>query len=166
MVRLLVTYMEQRLPPAGPALPPPRADARVAAGRLTPAAYLALYRAVGGPVQWDLRLRMAPAALARFLASAATHLFLLELGAGTVGFCEAADDGEGGIEILHFGLVPAAKGQRLGPYLLDQAARALWDRGPRRLWLHTDTCDDPAAIPVYRRAGFVAWRQSWETFPD
>jgi ribosomal protein S18 acetylase RimI-like enzyme len=166
MVRLLVSYMEQRVPPAGPALSPPRPDARVTARRLAPAAYLALYRTVGGPVQWDLRLRMAPAALAGFLASPATYLFLLELDAEIAGFCEAADDAEGGIEILHFGLVPAAKGRRLGPYLLDRATRALWERGPRRLWLHTDGCDDPAAIPVYRRAGFVAWRQCWETFPD
>ncbi len=166
MVQLRVTYMEQRAAPRTPAVPPPRPDAGVAARRLARADYLALYRAVGTPVQWDLRLRMAPAELDGFLASPATHLFLLALGQAAAGFCEAVDDAEGGIEITHFGLRPEAKGQRLGPYLLDRAVRALWLRRPRRLWLHTDTCDDPAAIGTYERAGFVAYRHAWEDVPD
>jgi ribosomal protein S18 acetylase RimI-like enzyme len=166
MVRLLVTYMEQRAAPQSPPQPPPRPDARVSPRRLARPPYLALYRAVGAPVQWDLRLRMTPEELDRFLSSAATHLFVLDLGDQPAGFCEAVDDPEGGIEITHFGLLPEAKGQRLGPYLLDRTVRALWTRQPRRLWLHTDTCDDPAAVGTYRRAGFVIYRRGWETFTD
>ena len=59
------------------------------------------------------------------------------------------------MELKNFGLVQAAQGRGLGPRLLHVALEAEWRRGPSRIWLHTDTWDHPAAIPTYRRAGFV-----------
>ncbi len=57
VVDLLVTYMEMLAPPRGaPLVSPP--GAVVARERLDLSSYLDLYRAVGGPVQWDQRLRM------------------------------------------------------------------------------------------------------------
>jgi ribosomal protein S18 acetylase RimI-like enzyme len=70
------------------------------------------------------------------------------------------------VELTHFGLAPAFQGRKLGPFLLDQSLRAVWSQKPERLWLHTDTCDHPAAQSVYSRAGFTAYAQRMETFPD
>ena len=68
--------------------------------------------------------------------------------------------------MVNFGLVPAMQGMKLGPFLLDRALRAVWQNGPRRIWLHTDTNDHPRAATVYARAGFLPYCQRLEHFDD
>lgn len=166
MVDLLVTYMEMLAPLRGAPLASPSPDAIVTRERLDPASYLDLYRSVGGPVQWDQRLRMPEADLETLLAGASTHIHVLRVDGEAAGFCEFNNVGEAAIELVHFGLVPAFQGKRLGPFLLDQALRAAWSHRPQRLWLHTDTYDHPAARSVYERAGFRGYAERIETFPD
>ena len=166
MVELLVTYMEMLAPPQGVPLASVLPDAVAARERLDLSSYLDLYRAVGGPVQWDQRLRMPEADLEMLLASASTHIHVLRVDGKAAGFCEFNNVGEAAIELVHFGLVPAFQGRRLGPFLLDRALRAAWSHGPQRLWLHTDTYDHPAAQSVYGRAGFRGYAERIETFPD
>ncbi|NUS21289.1 MAG: GNAT family N-acetyltransferase [Mesorhizobium sp.] len=166
MVDLLVTYMVMLAPPQGAPCATPLPGAIVA--RETPdlSDYLDLYRAVGGPVQWDQRLRMPEAELETLLASTSTHIHLLRVDGEAAGFCEFNEVGQPSIELVHFGLVPAFQGKRLGPFLLDRAVRTAWSHRPERLWLHTDTHDHPAAQSVYRRAVFRAYARRMETFPD
>ncbi|MDX8527626.1 GNAT family N-acetyltransferase [Mesorhizobium sp. MSK_1335] len=166
MVDLLVTYMEMLAAPRGAARASPLPGAIVARERLDPSSYLDLYRAVGGPVQWDQRLRMPEAELGTVLATTSTHIHVLRVDGEAAGFCEFNDIGQAAVELVHFGLVPAFQGKRLGPFLLDRALRAAWSHQPERLWLHTDTHDHPAAQSVYRRAGFKPYAQRMETFPD
>ncbi|MGF1607783.1 MAG: GNAT family N-acetyltransferase [Kiloniellales bacterium] len=166
MVELLVTYMEMTATPAGAPLPPPRPDAQVAREALAPEAYRALYRAIGEPVQWDEHLLLSPQALEAFLADPAIELFVLRLTGEAAGLCELDRSGAPDVEIKHFGLVPAAQGQRLGPFLLDWALRAAWADGARRVWLHTDSNDHPKARQTYERAGFRVCQERWERFPD
>lgn len=166
MVKLLVTYMEQRSRPAETATPPPRPDARVVHEKLHMADYLFLYREIGEPVQWDDRLRMTPEALSNFLQDVSSNLFILYVGDIRVGLYEAYVDHNSEIEITNFGLVPGAQGQKLGPFLLDYSLRALWDQRPRQIWLHTDTNDHPNAVKTYKRAGFQAYCHQWQEFPD
>ncbi|SFO80982.1 Acetyltransferase (GNAT) domain-containing protein [Mesorhizobium sp. NFR06] len=166
MVDLLVTYMEMLAPPRGAPPAPPLPDAIVARERLDPSSYIDLYRAVGEPVQWDQRLRMPGPELETLLARASTHIQVLRVGNEAAGFCEFNDVGQSAVELVHFGLVPAFQGKRLGPFLLDRALRAAWSHRPKRLWLHTDTHDHPAAQSVYGRAGFRAYARRMETFPD
>jgi ribosomal protein S18 acetylase RimI-like enzyme len=166
MVDLLVTYMEMLAPPSGDALAAPLPGAVVTRERLDLWNYVDLYRAVGGPVQWDQRLRMAEVELATLLGSEATHIHVLRVDGQAAGLCEFNDVGQPAVELVHFGLVPAFQGRRLGPYLLDQSLRSVWSKRPERVWLHTDTYDHPAAQSVYERAGFRAYSRRMETFPD
>jgi GNAT superfamily N-acetyltransferase len=166
MVDLLVTYMEMLAPPQGAPRASPLAGAIVAREALDPDGYLDLYRAVGGPVQWDQRLRMAEAELETLLADDATHIHVLRVDGEAGGLCEFNHVGQAAIELAHFGLVPAFQGKRLGPFLLDRALRGAWSHRPQRLWLHTDTYDHPAAQSVYGRAGFKPYARRMETFPD
>src|SRR5215475_11940796 len=166
MVELLVTYMEMTAPPAGPALPPPLPEAAVARETLRRPEYLRLYREVGEGLQWDLRLGVADAALDRFLADPATDIHLLRLDGAPAGFCEMDRTALPEVEIVHFGLLPSAQGNRLGPYLLDRALRAVWQEAVQRVWLHTDTNDHAKAIATYERAGFRVYERRWENFPD
>ncbi|MBV7520051.1 N-acetyltransferase [Ensifer sp. ENS12] len=162
MVQLLVTYMEMRGQRAGEALPPPIEHAAVAPELPDAATFLSLYRAVGEPLRWDQRLRMSAAELDGFLRSESTGLHILRVDDRAVGLCEFDRVGTPDIELTHFGLVPEAYGRKLGPFLLDSALRAVWSRGPNRIWLHTDEWDHPKAQDTYRRAGFSVFAQKRE----
>ncbi|TRD00351.1 GNAT family N-acetyltransferase [Mesorhizobium sp. WSM4303] len=166
MVDLLVTYMEMRQADPAPARVSPAACASVALERLDSASYISLYRAVGEPVQWDQWLRMAAEDLERLLALPSTRIHVLRVEGVAACLCEFNGVGQPDVELVHFGLVPAFQGRKLGPFLLDQALRAVWSHAPQRVWLHTDTYDHPAAQSVYGRAGFKPYEQRMETFPD
>ncbi|WP_421580028.1 GNAT family N-acetyltransferase [Shinella sp. M31] len=166
-MRLLVTYMELREPPAGrPAPHVPAFPLAFQSERLSVEDYLVLYREIGTPLTWDSRLHMPQAVLAAFLSAPSTATFVLREADQAIGLCEfdAADTDE--IELTHFGLVPAAYGRRIGPWLLDTALRAIWREATRRIWLHTDTNDHPRAQATYRRAGFEVYKEQFEDFPD
>jgi ribosomal protein S18 acetylase RimI-like enzyme len=144
----------------------PTAGAKIDREVLDQTSYLLLYRAIGEPLQWDQRLRMPTSDLQAFLCSPTTHIFVLRIDGQAVGLCEFDGVGKPEIELTNFGLIANARGQRLGPYLLDRALRVVWSFAPRRIWLHTDTNDHPRAQFIYRRAGFQIYAQRVETFPD
>jgi ribosomal protein S18 acetylase RimI-like enzyme len=166
MVDLFVTYLEMTSPPSGLALSPASTGTTIQREVLDPSQYLALYRAVGEPLQWDQRLRMPADDLRDFLSRSSTLVYVLRVEGQAVGFCEF--DGVGGaeVELVHFGLVPAFQGRKLGPCLLDRALREIWSYAPQRIWLHTDTNDHPKAKSTYQRAGFRIYAGRMETFPD
>ncbi|MBS0374940.1 MAG: GNAT family N-acetyltransferase [Proteobacteria bacterium] len=158
-VRLPVSYLELTTAPAlPPPVPPSGRGLAIAVERLGAADYLVLYRAVGEPLRWDSRLKLAPAVLAALLDSGRLAIFVLRDGSGrALGFCEFDRERFPEVELTHFGLVPEAQGRGLGPWLLGTALAAVWNTGARRLWLHTDPWDHPAALGVYARAGFVRY---------
>lgn len=162
MVQLLVTYMEMRAHPTGEPLLPPVERAALTLERLAAGPFLSLYRAVGEPLRWDQRLRMPADALVAFLCSASTALYILRVEGQPVGLCEFDRVDTAEIELTHFGLIPEMQGKRLGPYLLNGALRAIWDRAPQRVWLHTDEWDHARAQETYRRAGFSVFDRKFE----
>jgi ribosomal protein S18 acetylase RimI-like enzyme len=166
MVNLLVTYMEMLAPPAGAAMISPTTGAGLDKEELDVQQYLRLYRDVGGPVQWDQRLRMSEVELCGLLKNHMTHIYVLRLHARPVGLCEYVGVGSSDVELTNFGLIPAVQGRKLGPYLLDWALRSVWAIKPQRVWLHTDTNDHPKAQSVYERIGFKIYEQRVESFPD
>lgn len=117
--------------------------------------YMRLWRSVGDPLDWDGRLIVPQADVEAVLRSPSAEIFIVRLQGNAVGLCEFNQRESLGSEIVYFGLSPAFQGRRLGPYLLDVALRQHWKSNtPRRVWLHTDTWDDPRALPLYQRAGF------------
>jgi GNAT superfamily N-acetyltransferase len=151
--RLRVTYLELC---EAPALMQGYSGAeRIGLETLPRAAYLSLYSRVGAPLRWDLRLLMPVAPLDALLAEKSLHIYVVRNEDGAAcGFCEFDRRTFPEIELKHFGLVPEAQGHGLGPWLLYVALRGEWDSGTKRIWLHTDTWDHPAALSVYQRAGF------------
>jgi ribosomal protein S18 acetylase RimI-like enzyme len=166
MVTLLVTYVEMIAPPQEMVPSPSNIAVQLDREVLDQTSYLCLYRAVGEPIHWDHRLRMPNSDLQAYLGAHTTHIFVLRLDGQAIGLCEFDGVGNSQIELTNFDLVPGVQGQRLGPYLLDRALRAVWSYAPSRIWLHTDTEDHPKAQSVYQRAGFRIYAQRVETFPD
>ena len=151
-ITITVSYLELTRPPTPP-LECPRPE-RITAEKLSIDEYLSLYRLVGGSVGWDQRLHMPRAELAALLASGRSQIYVLrDALARPIGFCEfarALPD----IELKNFGLIPLAQGKGLGSFLLRTALQREWQLQPRRIWLHTDSWDHPAAIRLYQSAGF------------
>jgi GNAT superfamily N-acetyltransferase len=68
-----------------------------------------------------------------------------------------------GTEIAYFGLLPHARGQGLGGYLLTHALHRGFELAPH-VWVHTCTLDGPHALPNYQARGLVPYKR--ETLPS
>lgn len=155
MALISTTYLELIHSPAGDPLVAPVDDVTVASERLAYDQYMRLWRSVGGPLDWDGRLVVPQADVEVILRSPGAEIFIVRFQGDAVGLCEFNQREPLGSEIVYFGLAPAFQGRRVGPYLFDVALRQHWKtNNPRRVWLHTDTWDDPRALPIYQRAGF------------
>jgi len=151
-----VTYMELREPPAPPI--DRCGSERIAREHLSLGDYLTLYRNVGEPLRWDQRLLMPEAELRELLEGKALNIYVLrDQQHYALGFCEFDRREFPEIELKNFGLVPGAQRRGLGPWLLKIALLQEWNSGAKRIWLHTDIWDHPAAIRVYERAGFLVY---------
>lgn len=128
----------------------------VEVGRTTVSFYRYLYGTVGGQYNWVERTRWSDERLAAYLASPDVRIWLLQVEGCPAGYFELARDGEDGVEVAYFGLLPEFLGRGLGKHLLTAAVEAAWSFEPRpsRVWLHTCTLDAPQALPNYRARGF------------
>lgn len=147
-----VTYLEMRSVPSSFASR--EGTEYVAEERLSLEEYLALYQKVGAPLRWDQRLQMPTHELMSLLQSSLRIYVVRDAAHNALGFCEFDRSEFPEIELKNFGLIVEAQGRGLGSWLLGMSLRQEWSCGPKRIWLHTDTWDHPAAIPLYERAGF------------
>ena len=141
-------------------VPPPREGISIIHARNPTIAYYRwLYDAVGGKWNWTSRKKLSDAALAAIIHDPRDEVHVLFVDGVPAGFVELDRRIEGEIEISQFGLMAEFIGQGLGKYFLQCAVDRAWSYGPGRLWLHTCTLDHPNALPTYRKAGFVLYKQ-------
>ncbi len=79
------------------------------------------------------------------------------------GFSELSHATAGETEIVYFGLCDDFTGRKVGMPFLSSVIHYAWNRARKinRLWLHTCDLDHPAALPLYKKAGFLEYdRQS------
>lgn len=159
-VPVLRTYLELRDPAALRPGPAPAADVRVERAREgAPALLRWLYAEVGRAYHWRDRLGWSDDEWRARALDPAVSLHLLSVAGEPAGYFELQKHGDGAVEIAYFGLRPAFHGRGLGRALLTAAAEAAWERGATRVWLHTCTLDDPAALPNYLARGFRPFRE-------
>ena len=75
------------------------------------------------------------------------------------GYFELSKQCDDSVEITYFGLMREYLGRGLGKALLSAAADRAWSLGASRVWLHTCTLDNPAALPNYLARGFEKYRE-------
>jgi N-acetylglutamate synthase-like GNAT family acetyltransferase len=68
--------------------------------------------------------------------------------------------------IRFLGLVPELAGQGHGRWLFAETLRLAWRPDISHVHVHTCTLDHPAALRAYLRAGFLAKKRAFESFPD
>jgi GNAT superfamily N-acetyltransferase len=117
-----------------------------------------LYAAVGGPWQWTDRLGWDLDRWRAHLDGDTIETWLARLGGEPAGYAELVHE-DGVVELASFGLLPGFAGRGLGGALLASVTAAAWERGARRVWLHTCSLDSPAALPSYERRGFRRYHE-------
>jgi len=166
-VAMVVTYLQMFALPIRDEMPAPDGVALRRWDDVSREAYLALFREIGTPWLWYGRLQKTVAELDAILADPDNEIFVAERGGRIVGLLELVAQPRGDVEIGYFGLVPGETGRGLGSWLMDRAQRLAWAKaGTRRLWVHTCTADAPAALPFYRKMGFVAYARGLEIATD
>jgi GNAT superfamily N-acetyltransferase len=121
--------------------------------------YRFLYDAVGKDWDWSSRNKLSDATLTAIIHDPRDEIHVLMVEGVPAGFVELDRRILGEVEISQFGLTPEFIGQGLGRYFLQWAIDKAWSYGPKRLWLHTDTQDHPAALPNYLKRGFAIYKE-------
>ena len=162
----VVTYLELLAPPA-PWPEPQRPDLafrRVAKPDV--GWYRATIRSIGEAWLWFSPLVMPEAKLAALLGNPLLEVHALERDGETVGIAELDRRVPGEVEISFFGVVADEIGTGAARLLMNRSLALAFRGGTRRVWLHTCSFDHPAAVPFYRRSGFVPFKFAIEVSDD
>jgi GNAT superfamily N-acetyltransferase len=159
-IEVLRTYLEMTDPGQLTPAASPEAEAHLQRLGPCPASfYRYLYTEVGRRYHWGDRLPWSNERIRAHLDDPMISVWLLSVAGAPAGYFELRGPEDGSVEIAYFGLLPEFVGRGFGKYLLTAAVREAWALGARRLWLHTCSLDDPAALPNYVRGGFRPFKQ-------
>jgi GNAT superfamily N-acetyltransferase len=117
-----------------------------------------LYHAVGRDWSWNDKREWTDDQWKDYVGSAGLRTFVAYVDGSPAGYFELLPDGEGGIEIVYFGLLPSFVGRGLGGHLLTTALEEAWRMDPTRVWVHTCSLDHPAALKNYQARGMDLYR--------
>ena len=161
----VVTYLEMHAPAEQPVPSSPLSLQRVEVPQ--PEHYRDLFRLIGAPWLWFSRLILDDAHLAEIIQHPKVELYSVIDEAGReVGIVELDFREPRQCELSFVGLVPELSGKGHGKWLLAETVRRAWREGVDRVHVHTCSLDHPAALPAYRRAGFLPFKRAIERFPD
>ncbi len=136
------------------------ADIRVErAVRCTVSFYRYLYREVGDSYHWHDRNKWGDDVVQRNIDNPRIAIWVMYVAGVPAGYFELSRGDDSSVEIVHFGLLPEFIGHGLGKHLLTVAVEEAWRDGANRVWLHTCTLDNRAALPNYIKRGFVPFRE-------
>jgi GNAT superfamily N-acetyltransferase len=124
----------------------------------TVALFRFLYREVGRDYYWTDRLPWTEPEIRAYLAEPGVSFWLMTHNQEPAGYFELKKCEDGAIEIAYFGLLQKFIGRGLGKHLLTAAVEQAWADGASRVWLHTCTDDDRAALPNYLKRGFKPYK--------
>lgn len=116
--------------------------------------YRFLCDSVGRDFNWVDRKLLSDGELGRIIHDDRVEIHVLQIRGAPAGYAELDRRVDAEIELAYFGIMPRFAGRGLGRYFLHWAIETAWSYSPRRLWLHTCELDHPAALPMYRKAGF------------
>lgn len=118
-----------------------------------------LYTAVGGGWHWVDRLDWSYERWLAWLDRSEVETWVAYAEDTPAGYFELEEQPEGSVEIVYLGLIPRFVGRGFGGALLTAAARRGWERGARRVWVHTCSLDHPGALGNYLARGFRLFRE-------
>jgi ribosomal protein S18 acetylase RimI-like enzyme len=154
------TYLEMRAPDELVPSAPEPVGARIERVQACPPSfYRYLYSEVGRDFHWVDRQAWTDGEIRAHLRQPGVTLWVLWIGDAPAGWFELKRGDDASVEIAYFGILPGFRRRGLGKHLLTAAVERAWQSGARRIWLHTCTLDDPAALPNYRARGFTPYKE-------
>jgi GNAT superfamily N-acetyltransferase len=117
-----------------------------------------LYAEVGKNYHWIDRLPWTDEQIVAHLDKPENSIWLMTCDGETAGYFELRKCEDGSVELAYFGLMPPFIGRGYGKHLLTCATEQAWALGANRVWLHTCTLDDRAALPNYLKRGFKPFK--------
>lgn len=132
-----------------------------------PNKYRILFKRVGEHWLWFSRLAMNEQELKAVIHDTRVEVYAVVDPKGIeVGLLELDFRTSGCCCIAFLGLVPQLIGQGLGQWLMSQALASAWRKDVSKIVVETSCIDDPRAMSVYTKAGFVAVQRKIDVFPD
>lgn len=122
--------------------------------------YRYLYNTIGRDYFWVSRRNLSDEALCTIIHNDDVEIYVLWLNGAPVGFTEIDFRMMPDADLCFLGIMPEFIGKGIGRFLLCEAIRIAWSRGPERLTVQTCTLDHPRALRLYQRHGFNAYAQS------
>lgn len=157
LVDVTVYYLEMLSPP-GRGVPPPRDGVTILpVGKPSVPYYRFLYNEIGRDYRWLSRRKMTDEELAEVIQHPGSRMYVLHVDGSPAGYAELDCRLSHDIELVQFGLMKEFHGQGLGSWFLNWMIDKVWSERPQRFWLHTCNLDHPAALGMYRKAGFVLY---------
>jgi ribosomal protein S18 acetylase RimI-like enzyme len=121
-----------------------------------------MYFAVGELWQWTDKRPWTDEQWKEYASQPELRTFAAYYDDALAGYYELRQDGEGGVEIAYFGLLPEFTGRSLGGALLTSAIEEAWSRrggiAPARVWVHTCNRDHPQALANYQARGMIVYK--------
>lgn len=152
------TYLELKTPDQLHAVPLDRRAHFERVDGCTVPFFRFLYAEVGRRYHWRDRLVWSDEQCRARISQPTVEIWVLYADAMPAGYCEIEKHADGAVEIVYFGLLPEFVGRALGKQMLSAAAGRSWAMGATRVWLHTCTLDNPAALPNYLKRGFTPFK--------
>lgn len=121
--------------------------------------YRYLYTEVGRRHHWVDRLTWSDEQTAARLRDPRVSIWVMYVDGAPAGYTELERHADDSMEIAYFGLLPEFLRRGLGKLMLTAAVDRAWEQGVTRVWLHTCTLDDPAALPNYINRGFTPYKE-------
>lgn len=132
-----------------------------------PHKYRILFKRVGEHWLWFSRLVISEQELKAIIHDPRVEVYAVVDPKGIeVGLMELDFRTSGCCNIAFFGLVPQLIGQGLGQWLMSQALVSVWRKDVTKIVVETSCIDDPRAMSVYVKAGFVPIERRIDVFPD
>ncbi len=156
----VTVYSLEMLGPSPREVPAPRDGLTVLHVRAPSVPYYRfLYDGVGKDYNWLSRRKLSDDELAALLGDPLNEVHVLHVDGAPAGFAELDRRHADEVELVQFGLMSDFIGQGLGTWFLQWTIDNVWSYRPKRFWLHTCTLDHPAAVPTYKKAGFVQFKE-------
>jgi len=159
-IPLTTTYLQMLAPPEDLAVKPPVEHMHIERVREPSVPfYREMYDAIGGKWQWSERKKLTDDQVRVIIRDPDIFIYVLRSSGKIIGFAELDFRQRPDLELKYFGLVPECIGKGLGKYFLSWTINKAWELNPRRVWLHTCSNDHPRALDMYRKAGFVVYKE-------
>jgi len=117
-----------------------------------------LYKEVGKDYNWNDRLCWSDDDWVRLISNSNYELYTIFKNKDLVGYYELIFDEHKDFEIAYFGIFKDYFGKKIGGYLLSHAIENSFNKGAKRVWVHTCTLDHPNALKNYMTRGMKIFK--------